>query len=140
MELLDFLRKRNIVLGVISNFDQQLESILEDTRIREYFAFILTSYNFGMEKPNLPIFDEAIRLMKCLREEKILPHEAMHIGDRIDNDYFGAKNAGWNAFLIRHDENKIDENKVPKEHVFESLIELQQHFEKLYGRNYIESY
>lgn len=123
-------------MGVISNFDQRLESILEDVQIRQYFAFVLTSYDFGIEKPSLLIFEEALRLIKNLQEEEILPQEAMHIGDRVDNDYFGAKSAGWNALLIKHN-NEIDESKVPRENVFGSLKELQKHFDRMLRTNYV---
>ncbi|XP_011156050.1 rhythmically expressed gene 2 protein [Solenopsis invicta] len=135
-DLLNFLQKKNIVLGVISNFDQRLEAILEDVHIRQYFAFVLTSYDFGMEKPNLLIFEEALRLVKYFQKEEILPQEATHIGDTMDNDYFGAKNAGWNALLIKHDD-KIDESKVPREDVFKNLNELQRHFDRILKTNYI---
>lgn len=121
-------------MGVISNFDQRLESILENVQIRQYFAFVLTSYDYGTEKPSLSIFEEALRLMKCLREEQILPQEAIHIGDKVDNDYFGARRAGWNALLIQHN-NEIDENKVPNEDIFKSLKELQSHFNKMFRTN-----
>ncbi|XP_029676565.1 rhythmically expressed gene 2 protein-like [Formica exsecta] len=136
IDLLDFLRRRNVILGVISNFDERLESILKDTQIHQYFTFVLTSYNLGVEKPSLPIFEEALRLVKYLREEEISPQEATHIGDRLDNDYFGAKNAGWNALLIKH-EDEIDESKISKEDIFGSLKELQEHYRRIFGTNYI---
>ncbi|XP_014480012.1 PREDICTED: rhythmically expressed gene 2 protein-like [Dinoponera quadriceps] len=136
VELLDFLRNKDVVLGVISNFDRRLESILEDTRIRDYFAFVLTSYDFGMEKPSLSIFNEALRLTTLFRKEKISPREAMHIGDTVDNDYLGAKSASWNALLIKHSEDdKINEDKVPKEDVFKNSKELRSHFEKVFATN-----
>lgn len=128
------MRKKNIVLGVISNFDQRLELILKDIQIRQYFAFVLTSYDFGKEKPSLSIFEEALKLMQYHRKEEILPQEAMHIGDRVDNDYFGAKSAGWNALLINHD-NKLDESKVLREDVFKNLKELQKHFDSILRTN-----
>lgn len=136
IDLLDYLQKKDVILGVISNFDEQLESILKDTQIHQYFTFVLTSYDLGVEKPSLQIFKEALRLVKHLREEEISPQEAMHIGDRLDNDYFGAKNAGWNALLIKH-EDEINESKIPKEDIFGSLKELQEHFRMTFGTNYI---
>lgn len=123
-------------MGIISNFDQRLESILQDVQIRQYFTFVLTSYDFGIEKPSLSIFEEALRLVRSLRKETILPQEAMHIGDRIDNDYFGARSAGWNALLVKH-EDEIDENKVPREDVFKNLEELQRHFDRMLRTNYV---
>lgn len=123
-------------MGVISNFDQRLESILKDTEIRQYFAFVLTSYDFGVEKPSLPIFEEALRLGKRNREKAILPCEAMHIGDQVDNDYFGAKTAGWSAALIKHvGDEKTDEKRVPKQDIFTSLKHFQSHCEGILGEN-----
>ncbi|XP_072756760.1 rhythmically expressed gene 2 protein [Anoplolepis gracilipes] len=129
IELLDFLQKRNVIMGVISNFDERLEAVLKDTQIRQYFTFVLTSYDLGVEKPSLPIFEEALRLVKDLRKEEISPQEAIHIGDSLNNDYFGAKNAGWNGLLMKH---TIGESKIPKKDVFRSLKELQEHFEKIF--------
>ncbi|KAL0132526.1 hypothetical protein PUN28_000342 [Cardiocondyla obscurior] len=130
IDLLDFLQKQGIILGVISNFDERLESILKDVQIHQYFSFVLTSYDFGTEKPSLPIFEEALRLVKSFEKKTILPEEAVHIGDSVDNDYFGAKNAGWNALLMKHD-NEIDESKIPGEDVFKNLKELERHFNQV---------
>ncbi|EZA51076.1 hypothetical protein DMN91_002582 [Ooceraea biroi] len=136
IDLLESLRKRDVVLGVISNFDQRLESILKDTHIRQYFTFVLTSYDFGVEKPSLLIFEEALRLGNCCRREEISPREAMHIGDRVDNDYFGAKNAGWSAALIKHEDDKTaNESQVPREDIFTSLKQLESHYERILGAN-----
>lgn len=91
----------------------------------------MTSYNLGVEKPSLQIFEEALKLAKHFRKEEILPQEAMHIGDKLDNDYFGAKNAGWNALLIKH-ETEISEINIPKEDIFRNLKELQEHFTRTF--------
>lgn len=140
VELLHFLQSKDVALGVISNFDQRLESVLEDTQIRKYFVFVLTSYDFGMEKPSLPIFNEALRLTTLFRKEKILPQEATHIGDTVDNDYLGAKSASWNALLIKHNEDdEINEDKVSKEDVFSNLKELRDYFEKVFATNHVTS-
>jgi len=135
IDLLDSLQKKNVTLGIISNFDERLEYILEEVQLRQYFSFILTSYNFGMEKPNLAIFEEALRLAKYYQQQDILPCEAIHIGDQVNDDYFGAKNAGWNAALIKH-ENWINNDKVPREDIFTSLKEFGNHCEKIFEADY----
>lgn len=127
------------MLGVISNFDTRLESILEDTKILKYFTFVLTSYDFGIEKPSLQIFNEALRSVKCLRDEVISSHEATHIGDRVDNDYFGAKKAGWNALLIKHNKDEVAQIEVPEENVFRDLKEIRRYFEKVFDTNSVIS-
>lgn len=133
IELLEYLHKKGLILGVISNFDERLEAILEDTKIRYYFSFVLTSYDFGVEKPDTSIFDEALRLTKERHSIDIAPQEAIHIGDSISHDYIGAKNANWNAILIKRD-NGAMEKRVPKKNVFKNLKDLQLHFSTLLDR------
>ncbi|CAK9803589.1 Rhythmically expressed gene 2 protein [Anthophora plagiata] len=135
IELLEYLQKRGLILGVISNFDERLEAILEDTRIRFYFSFVLTSYDFGMEKPDTSIFHEALRLTKERHSIDVAPQQAIHIGDSISNDYLGAKNSNWNAFLIRHDNDSVSEKKVPTKDVFRNLRDLRIHLSTLLNRD-----
>ncbi|KAK2577505.1 hypothetical protein KPH14_003600 [Odynerus spinipes] len=131
IELLECLQKRGMILGVISNFDERLEPILIDLKIRPFFSFVLTSYNFGKEKPDTSIFVEALRLSNKHRRMEIAPQQAIHVGDTIDKDYLGAKNAQWNALLINHGQKCMDKTKVRKEDVFQNLQDLQRHFEVL---------
>lgn len=130
IELLDYLRKKELILGVISNFDERLEAILEDTRIRPYFSFVLTSYDFGVEKPDTLIFDEALRLTKKRHSININPQQAIHIGDSVNNDYIGAKDAKWNAILIQHDSDG-NQKEIPAEDVFRNLRDLRVHLSTL---------
>ncbi|KAG7211483.1 hypothetical protein KM043_010757 [Ampulex compressa] len=128
-EFLDYLQKRGLILGIISNFDERLEPILVDTSLRRYFSFVLTSYDLGMEKPNPSIFEEALRLTKERHGTVVTAREAIHIGDTHDRDYVGAKRAGWNAILINRDDGIVDD--VPDADVYKSLPELRTHFDAL---------
>ncbi|XP_031846751.1 rhythmically expressed gene 2 protein [Nomia melanderi] len=134
IELLEYLQKKGLILGVISNFDERLETILLDTRIRFYFSFVLTSYGFGVEKPNTSIFDEALRLTKERHNIDVIPQEAIHIGDSISNDYIGARNANWKGILVKHDNDVANEKRVPKEDIFRNLQELREHFTILFNQ------
>ena len=131
IELLEYLRKKGLIMGVISNFDERLEAILEDTRIRFYFSFVLTSYDFGMEKPHTSIFDEALRLTKERHSIDVAPQEAIHIGDSVSNDYNGAKNANWNALLIKRDNDVTGDKEIPAENIFRNLEDLRLYFSTL---------
>nr|XP_034181008.1 haloacid dehalogenase-like hydrolase domain-containing protein 3 [Osmia lignaria] len=131
IELLEYLRKKGLIIGVISNFDERLEAILEDTRIRFYFSFVLTSYDFGMEKPHTSIFDEALRLTKERHSIDVAPQEAIHIGDSVSNDYNGAKNANWNALLIKRDDDVTGDKEIPAENIFRNLEDLRLYFSTL---------
>ncbi|XP_043256592.1 rhythmically expressed gene 2 protein-like [Colletes gigas] len=135
IELLEFLREKGLILGVISNFDERLEGILLDTNIRFYFSFVLTSYGYGVEKPDASIFNEALRLTKEGCSVDIAPEEAVHIGDNVKNDYIGAKTANWNALLMRHGNDIINEHEVPKKDIFTNYQDLQAHFSALLDRD-----
>lgn len=131
MDILEYLYNRRIILGVISNFDERLESILINTHLRKYFSFILTSYIYGKEKPNISIFNEALKLGEKKLGDKILPEESLHIGDNIDNDYNGAKNARWNAFLMDHKYKFEEFENTSQCQRFNSLYELKNHFKTI---------
>ncbi|XP_034942267.1 rhythmically expressed gene 2 protein-like [Chelonus insularis] len=128
VNILQYLNNQKIILGVISNFDKRLEPILISTGIRKYFSFIITSYDYGREKPDVILFEKALELVQQTRGEKITSLQALHIGDNLKLDYDGAKNAGWNAFLM--DPNSGDKLKsIPEFERFKNLHELQKYFE-----------
>ena len=138
IELLEYLQKQDILIGVISNFDNGLDSILQSLDIKSYFSFILCSYQFGREKPDPQIFEEALNIFKKRKKTDILPQEALHIGDRIDNDYLGAKNAKWNAVFIKRDDEPVDP-LVSKDDIFSSLEDLRIQFEKDFSNSKAET-
>ncbi|CAG2062398.1 unnamed protein product [Timema podura] len=117
--------KSGIPLGIISNFDERLETILESVCVRQYFDFILTSYSAGCEKPDPRIFN--IALTKLNRTLK--PSEAFHVGNDPRLDYYGATDAGWNAALIHshpEDFSKIGlDRPIPSHVVFSNFAKLQ---------------
>lgn len=42
--LLTYIKSKNIPLGIISNFDSRLDTILTNLRLRDYFKFAIGSY------------------------------------------------------------------------------------------------
>lgn len=112
------LRESNIKLGVLSNWDSSLYKILDNLGLREYFDFVIPSLEIGIEKPNAGIFQEA------LRRAKVTPIEALHIGDSFEDDYIGAKNAGWNARLIIRNGQQL--HFFVEDKPLQSLVELTQ--------------
>jgi putative hydrolase of the HAD superfamily len=92
--LLDQLQNNGVVLGVISNWDSRLPEILANTDLAHYFSIILASTVVGSAKPDIGIFQEA------LRRADVLPAQACHIGDEPATDIEGARNAGMHSILI----------------------------------------
>jgi len=89
-------------LGVVSNFDDRLLSLLNSLGVAEYFDFVLTSRDAGVEKPEQGLFD-----MACDRAGLDADGEtvaAVHIGDTFSKDVVGAARAGWRAVYVASDE------------------------------------
>ncbi len=93
-KILQTLKRRGVVLGVISNWDSRLPDTLEAMGLARYFDFILASTVVGSAKPDQKIFDEA------LQRSGVDGKEACHIGDEPDTDIKGARQAGVDAILI----------------------------------------
>ena len=92
--ILEKLKSRGVVLGVISNWDSRLQDTLEATGLAKHFNFILASTVVGSAKPDQKIFETALKLSGVRREE------ACHIGDEPLTDIKGAKQMGVDAILI----------------------------------------
>lgn len=90
-----------LTIGVVSNFDDRLEPLLESLDCRQYFDFVLTSREAGIEKPEQDIFDLA-----CDRAGlgSVSRGEAVHVGDTFQKDIVGAAGAGWRAVYVASDE------------------------------------
>lgn len=129
LNLLSYIRSKGIKMGVISNSDPRLNQLMENVKLKHYFQFILTSYEFGAEKPDIRIFQEAMSVSKI---SDLKPHECLHIGDNPLLDYEGAKSCGWQALVINNDPKPkkymTEFSNVNKEHLFASLYDLHKYF------------
>lgn len=93
------LKKDGYILGVVSNWDSRLIKILEGLKLRKTFDLIVISALVGTAKPDPKIFKIA------LKKAGVKPEEALHIGDRYQDDYFGAKSAGIIPVLLSRNGN-----------------------------------
>ena len=114
--ILETLKKRGVVMGVISNWDSRLISTLENIGLGRYFDFILPSAVVGSAKPDKKIFEEALRL------SRVAPHEACHIGDEIRTDVEGAQSVGIHPILLDRN-NRFDSTETRKITTFLELVE-----------------
>lgn len=122
-ETLSRCRRLGFRMGVVSNFDNRLESILCQCELRHHFDFVLTSEAAGCAKPDARIFEQALRLGGAL------PRQAAHVGDDYSRDYRAARAVGMHSFLLRA-AAQGDEPEVPPEHVLPSLSHLLARIEK----------
>jgi len=86
-----------IELGVLSNFDSRLYSVLQGLGLSHYFSSVTISTQAGAAKPDPKIFAVALEKHNCS------PEESWHIGDSIEEDYQGAKTAGLRGVWINRE-------------------------------------
>lgn len=125
-KLLEHFRDDGIALGVISNFDPRLNSILQNVLLRQYFDFVLTSYEVGYSKPSPKIFSRALEFCKT----PTTASEALHIGDDYEKDFMAAKNCGWHSILLRNPPGEIMDIPSEDDCVFPSIQALSDAYEQ----------
>ncbi len=94
--------------------DSQLSFNAEDD-----INFLILSYDVGFEKPDSRIFDAAKQMVPG--QERYL-----HVGDDLRKDYYAAKRAGWEGFLLDRGVENSEQNigSVPR---ITDLQELTSH-------------
>ncbi|KAG5179523.1 HAD-like domain-containing protein [Tribonema minus] len=83
------------LLGIVTNADERLPTVLLNLGILEVFDFVLTSRQIGSELPARAIFDVALDKAGLTNAA-----EALHCGDDLERDIGGAAAAGWQSCLI----------------------------------------
>lgn len=91
---LDKLRDAGLELGVVSNFEEWLEQLLEDLGVIGYFGVRVVSGVEGMEKPDPRIFRLA------MDRAGVRPEESVYVGDNPEFDVGPAAAVGMFPVLI----------------------------------------
>jgi putative hydrolase of the HAD superfamily len=100
LPILDKLQQGGLVLGLISNFEEWLERLLEFLEVTGYFDVRVISGVEGVEKPDPAIFELA------LRRAGVGAEESVYVGDNVTFDVEPAGAVGMTAILIdRRDRN-----------------------------------
>ena len=94
VELIELLKDKGFILGVISNNDGTTQEKCEEVGIKNYFNIIADSTNLGFVKPDSRIF------RFVLEKLNIAPSEALHIGDLYGSDVLGGRNAGLDVIWL----------------------------------------
>ena len=91
------LRGLGVTLVVASNWDCSLSDWLRPPGILELVDAVVTSAEVGAAKPNPRIFERALAVAG------VEAGEALHAGDKVDNDVEGAAAAGVRGVLVQRD-------------------------------------
>lgn len=89
------LRERGPALVIASNWDCSLPEWLGPTGIMELVDGVVTSAEVGAAKPDPRVLERALAIAGAA------PGEAVHVGDKVDNDVEGARAAGVRAILVQ---------------------------------------
>ncbi len=99
VEVLEWLQKKSLALGVVSNSIFPREYHLEDLRafgLAPFFRTTLFSSEIGRRKPHPEIFERALGALSLGREEVIF------LGDRMREDVLGPQQLGIRSVLKHH--------------------------------------
>ena len=92
---LSVLRERGHRLAIVSNWDCSLADWLESSELLELVdGVVVTSAATGAAKPDPAIFRRALGLLG------VEANAAVHVGDSLDKDIAGARDAGIRAILV----------------------------------------
>jgi putative hydrolase of the HAD superfamily len=91
------LRDRGVVVVIASNWDVSLPDWLGPTGILDFVDGIVTSAEVGAAKPSPRVFQRALGIAG------VEPGDALHVGDKIDNDLEGAAAAGIRGVLLQRE-------------------------------------
>jgi HAD superfamily hydrolase (TIGR01549 family) len=94
LETLQALRARGVPLAVVSNWQSGLRHFCAEIGLADYFDYVLSSADLGVQKPDRRIFLEA-----CARLG-VPPERTLHVGDTYLDDYIGGEAAGLQVVLI----------------------------------------
>jgi putative hydrolase of the HAD superfamily len=101
------LRRRDLRIGMVSNFDYRLPAILEALGLAPLLDVIVLPSDAGAAKPDRRIFDLALARLE------IRADQAVYVGDDADDDIAGARAAGVRA---------IDVTTLPGLETLEAMI------------------
>jgi putative hydrolase of the HAD superfamily len=92
------LREQGLVLGIASNYDARLRSVVAGhAALAPLRDRLVISAAVGHRKPSRSFFDEVARVAGCE------PSAILFVGDDLENDYEGATAAGLQAVLLDPD-------------------------------------
>lgn len=93
-EVLEELVRMGVPLYAVSNWDVELEAVLDDLGWRHFFDALVVSAKVGVEKPDGGIFERALQAAGVGRERAVM------VGNDPASDVRGATRAGIDAVLV----------------------------------------
>jgi putative hydrolase of the HAD superfamily len=100
------LASRGLRLGIISNWDRRLGSLLRGVGLSEWLSTVVSSAEVGLHKPDPRVFELACERLG------VDPSESVHVGDHHYADIVGATAVGMIPVLIdRHSSARVTDGR-----------------------------
>src|SRR6476469_6486784 len=99
--VLEQWRSQGIELGILSNFDSRLYSVLDALDLAKFFTSITISTEIGAAKPSPTIFAAGLKKHNC---QAIA---AWHIGDSYQEDYEAAQAIGIQGIWLNRTDKSV---------------------------------
>lgn len=96
-EILKKLKNKNFKIAIVTN--QNCFNKIMQFEFFDLVDYFVSSLDVGVCKPNSAIFEHLSKIAN------VRPDEILHLGDNINSDYYGAKNAGCYSVLIDRNKN-----------------------------------
>jgi HAD superfamily hydrolase (TIGR01549 family) len=91
---LGMLKSRHLVMGLVSNIDQDIKPICSELGLDDYLTLVVTSKDVRSEKPHPPIF------LAALNGAGVKAEESVYVGDQYSCDVVGARGVGMKPVLV----------------------------------------
>ena len=105
-EILAYCKSKNYAMHIITNgFEETQKQKLKNSNIDFYFDKIITSEKAMSLKPHAEIFKYAETISNSNKEDCFI------IGDNLEVDILGGKNAGWQQIYF-NPEKKLHDEKI----------------------------
>ena len=103
--MLNALRERGLKTAIVSNCSSEEVQVLRESELYRYFDEVILSYEVGMKKPDLPIYEEAVSRLGVKAED------CLFVGDGGSDELPGARNAGMTALQAKWYTNQFPQKR-----------------------------
>ncbi|MCB0317347.1 MAG: HAD-IA family hydrolase [Bdellovibrionales bacterium] len=110
-------KSMNKSIAALTNNDARTINVLEELGIKNLFDHVAIASEIGWKKPSAKSFEITANFLN------LSPADCLYIGNSIELDYLGAKNAGMHAFLFDID-GQAKNNSI--DHFFNDFNKLRE--------------
>lgn len=100
IEVLEYLTRRYGIHLITNGFKEVQATKLRSSGLEGRFETITTSEEVGVLKPNIRVFEHAMRLANSL------PEQSVYVGDHYETDVVGSRNAGIDQVFFNPNEHE----------------------------------